>query len=110
MGWFERKDYAAAISDVAFSLKKGDLSKPFAGPDGWYLLKVEDTRPGGDRPLAEVREEIVSALKFERLPEARTKWLTDRRQQVKVTVGNPDVRAAAERLLQIASPPGSLSP
>ena len=108
MGWFERQDYAAAISDVAFGLRPGELSKPFAGPDGWYLLKVEATRPAGDRPLAEVREEILSALRFARLPEARVQWLAKRRQQVKVTLDNAEIRAAAERLLQIAPPPGTL--
>ncbi len=108
MGWFERQDYATALSDVAFRLQKGELSKPFEGPDGWYLIKVEDTRPSGSRPLAEVREEIVSTLKFKRLPQAREQWLIGRRKQVQVTVTDPDVRATAERLLQLAPPPGTL--
>jgi foldase protein PrsA len=109
MGWFERQDYAAVISDMAFRLKPGELSPVFQGPDGWYLIKVEDTRPAGERPLAEVRDEIVSAIKFQRLPEARRKWLADRRAAVKVTLADPQVRAAAEQLLQTAPPPGTLT-
>jgi parvulin-like peptidyl-prolyl isomerase len=109
MGWFERKDYAAAITDVAFRLKKGETSAPFPGPDGWCLLRVEDTRPAADRPLAEVRAEIISALQIERLPQARTQWLTACRGQVKITVADAGIKTAAERLLQIAPPPGALT-
>jgi foldase protein PrsA len=109
MGWFARPDYAPAISEVGFRLKKGETSPPFPGPDGWCLLQVEDTRPAGQRPLAEVRGEIFSLLQYQRLPAARQKWLADRRRQVKITIADPRIKAAAERLLQIAPPPGTLS-
>lgn len=110
MGWFERGDYATAISDMAFRLQPGELSPVFQGPDGWYLLRVEDKRPAGERPLAEVREEIIAALQYERLPEARRRWLADRRAKVQITLADPDLRQAAQRLLQIAPPPGTLVP
>ena len=109
MGWFERKDYAAALTDVAFRLKKGETSAPFPGPDGWCLLRVEDTRPAADRPLAEVRAEILSALQIERLPQARTQWLTTHRAQAKITTSDPALKTTAERLLQITPPPGTLN-
>ncbi len=108
MGWFEREDYAQEISDVAFSLQPGQTSEVFAGPDGFYIVRVEDTRPAGRKPLAEVREEILSALKFERLPEERQRWLVERRRQARLGLADPEVRAAVQALLKTAPAPGTL--
>ncbi len=110
MGWFERGDYATVISDMAFRLQPGELSPVFQGPDGWYLIRVEEKRPAGERSLAEVREEIVAALQYERLPDARLKWLADRRAKVEITLADPELRQTVQRLLQIAPPPGTLVP
>jgi parvulin-like peptidyl-prolyl isomerase len=108
MGWFERGDYAKEITDVAFSLQPGQTSEVFAGPDGFYLVRVEQTRPAGRKPLAEVREEIISALKFERLPQERQRWLVERRRQVRLGLSDPEVREAVRKLLETAPPPGTL--
>lgn len=107
MGWFERGDYAPEITDLAFQLKGGELSPVLAGPDGFYLLKVEDKRPAGQRPLAEVRDEIITALKYQKLPTARRQWLVEQRRRARVTLSDPDLRAAVEKYLEGAPPPGS---
>ncbi len=110
MGWFERGDYATPISDMAFRLQPGELSPVFQGPDGWHLLRVEEKRPAGERSLAEVKEEIIAALQYERLPDARRRWLADRRGKVQIVLANPELRQTTQHLLQIAPPPGTLIP
>jgi parvulin-like peptidyl-prolyl isomerase len=107
MGWFERKDYAPAISDMAFSLKPGQVSRVFAGPDGYCLLKVEDTRPGAPRPLAEMREEIVTTLKFAQLLPVRQQWLVAHRRQVRLGLTDPVLLTAIQVQMQQAPPPGT---
>lgn len=107
MGWFEREDYAQEITDVAFGLEVGEVSPVLAGPDGFYLLKVEDKQPAGQRPVAEMRDEMVTALKYQKLPAERRKWLLERRQEVRVTLSDPALRAAVEKHLELAPPPSS---
>lgn len=50
------------------SLKKGDISRVFSGPEGYYLVKVEDVRGGDKQPYAEIEKDLV-------------KWLTGQKQQ-----------------------------
>jgi foldase protein PrsA len=99
MGWFEAKDYAPQISKVAFALAPGELSPVFHGPDGYYLLQVEDKRPAGRRPLAEVREEIASSLRYELLPQARQRWIQTARSKVQLQIADKTLAAAVRQEL-----------
>lgn len=107
MGWFERKDWAPEIADRAFAMEAGELSPVFQGPDGWYLLKVEDKRPPGPRPLAEVRAEIESSLRYARLPAARKQWLLGERAKVKIEIREENLAKAVRRQLETAPPLGN---
>lgn len=54
------------ITDVPFpemagnllALKEGDISQPFQGPDGLYIIKLEEKRGGKQIPFENIKEEI----------------------------------------------------
>jgi parvulin-like peptidyl-prolyl isomerase len=78
----------------------------FNGPDGYYLLRVEDRRPAGRIPLADVRGEIVAALRYQRLPAERLAWMQTARAKVHLQITDNSLAAAVQGYLAEAPPLG----
>lgn len=57
------------VADAAFALKANELSKPVDGQFSVVLVRATEITPGKQRPLAEVKAEIIDALKTERAAE-----------------------------------------
>lgn len=65
LGWFPRGRMVGPFEDAAFGLKPGEVSGVVESPFGFNIIKVEDVREERQKPLDEVREEIVVTLKKE---------------------------------------------
>lgn len=100
MGYFEKGDYAPEIAEVAFSLKPGEISDIIKAPDGWVILKVEDTAPAGPLSLEEVGEQIRHRLAREKQGELRGTWLLEARKQARLRVTNRDLREAVRARME----------
>ncbi|MGC9320342.1 MAG: foldase protein PrsA [Armatimonadota bacterium] len=105
MGWFEREDYAEAITDAAFAAETGEVVGPIEAPDGWVLLKVEGHKPAGHKSLEEVREEIIGRIRRAKLPSARAEWMRQAREEATIEIRDDELRAETRRLLEQAPPP-----
>jgi peptidyl-prolyl cis-trans isomerase C len=68
-----------AFSRVAFALKKGELSEPFATPFGMHLCTVTDRKPG-ELSLEDARADVMSRVS----QELWTKTAADLRRQAKI--------------------------
>jgi peptidyl-prolyl cis-trans isomerase D len=67
LGVLARKDMIdAKVADVAFGLKKDELSKPVEGQFKVVLVRVSDIVPGKQRTYEEVKNEIRDRLAEER--------------------------------------------
>jgi peptidyl-prolyl cis-trans isomerase D len=67
LGLLTRKDMIdAKIAEVAFGLKKDELSKPVEGAFSTALVRVGEIVPGKQRPFEEVKAEIADRLADER--------------------------------------------
>ncbi len=109
MGYFEREDYAKEIADVAFSLEVGQLSKVFKAPDGYCILKVEDRKPAGIKPLAEVAKQIRARIAIAKQPSARRDWIAKARQEAAIAIEDDELREATIELLKQAPAPRPVS-
>jgi len=58
--WFGVGYMVKPFEDAAFSLKQGDISKPFQSLYGWHIVKLLDQRPLA--PYAEKKQEIIRRL------------------------------------------------
>ena len=61
-GWIDDKTLSAPLSQVAFSLKPGEISKVVDVGGNYYILKVEARQGGEMKPLKDVRAEIEAQL------------------------------------------------
>ena len=74
-GWVERSVLRKELSDVAFTLSKGQISQPIDTSDSVYLMQVEDTKAAGLRPLADVRDEIEKKLQIQEQARLSKVWI-----------------------------------
>lgn len=111
MGYFEKNDYATAITEAAFALKPGQISGIVKAPDGWVILKAEDHKAAGVMPLEEVRDQILQRLKRDKLQPMRDEWLVQARDKASLRIRDRVLREAVRASLGYVKPapmPGEL--
>src|SRR3989442_7939338 len=102
LGLFPRGRMTPAFEEAAFALQGGGLSDVVETPFGFHVIKVEEHRPGGAKPLETVHDEIADTLKRERsLALARKQAAEDRR---KIARGAPFAEALAGRTIEETPP------
>lgn len=60
--WFTQGQLQPELEKAAFALKKGAVSDVLETPEGYYILKAEDSRDEKTKSLQEAKEEIVRAI------------------------------------------------
>jgi peptidyl-prolyl cis-trans isomerase SurA len=73
--WIARNDLREELANAAFALDEGEFSDPIRIGKEIFILKVEEKRIAGIRPLEEVREEIESTLASQMQRESQERWL-----------------------------------
>ncbi|MFM2130157.1 MAG: hypothetical protein RL477_1703 [Pseudomonadota bacterium] len=77
LGFFTRDGMLPAFSQMAFSLKKGEVAKaPVQTQYGWHVIKVEDIEEAGPPSFAEVKDELRARM-GEELIDAEIKLLRE---------------------------------
>ncbi len=88
LGYFTKGRMVPEFEKAAFSLKKGEISKPVKTAFGYHVIKLEDRKPAHQKKLSEVRETVKSQL----LKEKRRKIMNDVLKQLEKKY-KPEVHA-----------------
>ncbi|MDF2638544.1 MAG: peptidylprolyl isomerase [Novosphingobium lindaniclasticum] len=67
--------FSPAVADAVFAAPVGKLAAPQKSALGWHLIRVEEEQKKPERPLAAVKDEIVSKLTEEKKRSAFTDLL-----------------------------------
>lgn len=73
LGYFTRDAMVKQFSDAAFSMKKGQISKPVRSDFGYHIIRVLEREPATIKAFSEVKEELVEEL--------RAKFQANRRRE-----------------------------
>jgi len=74
LGFFGPGQMVRPFEDAVNALQQpGDLSEPVASQFGYHIIRLEERRPAGKRPYAEVRAELMREARQALLNEARLK-------------------------------------
>lgn len=99
LGYFTAPEMVKPFSDVAFSLKKGEVSdKPVKTQFGWHVIKVEDVRTRKVPPYDKIKPQIQREV-WEQLGQD---FLRQYREQAKVERYSLDGKTALPPMPQIA--------
>jgi peptidyl-prolyl cis-trans isomerase C len=100
MGTLSRADnLPESIRSVVFALKAGEVSDPVRQPNGFYIFRADEV---SQRPLEQVREQLVKQLQSERLQE----WLKSTTKSLNIKFENEQFfSGAAAAETQSAPPP-----
>lgn len=62
LGYFSEGQMVKPFEDIAFKMKKGEISDLVRTRFGYHIIKVEDIKEARTRPLDEVRDQIIKTL------------------------------------------------
>ncbi|MBI1398209.1 MAG: peptidylprolyl isomerase [Betaproteobacteria bacterium] len=91
MGWVAENTLIPELRDVVGKMKKGEVSDAIKTPQGWHIVKLEDVREKGVRPLTEVRDQIIGALRLRRAQETERAYLTFMTNKTPVSINDAEI-------------------
>jgi peptidylprolyl isomerase len=74
MGWAAETQLVPAVKDAVAGLPEGALTDPICIENGCHLLRLIGTRPAGPAPLAEIRDELIKALRQQKQSQQETAY------------------------------------
>lgn len=82
-GWIENTDsyLRKELRDVTFQLQPGQVSDPVELDTAVFVMKVEDRKAAGIRPLADVRQEIEGTLRGQEFDRLVSNWMKRLREK-----------------------------
>ena len=85
-GWIERNTLNEQITNIAFSLKAGEVSPVITIGDAYYIIMVDAKKSAMIKPIGEVRDEIERNLTQQERKKAQDRWLDSLRQKAYIKI------------------------
>lgn len=86
LGFFPRGSKSTEIEEVAFNLKKGEVSDIVLTDKGYHIIKLLDKKEGTTRSLEDSRKKIKNRLTQQKKNEAIQRLLEDLKAKTKVVI------------------------
>jgi parvulin-like peptidyl-prolyl isomerase len=77
IGWLREPDMMPSVRDAITPLVENGVSTPVRLPDGWHILKLQETKPAGQIPLLDAKPQIVQALRQARTQKLMRSYLDE---------------------------------
>ncbi len=63
LGWVSEEQMVPEIRRAVTGMNKGEVSPPIKSAAGWHLIKLLDKKPAATRPLADIRVNLIVAMR-----------------------------------------------
>jgi parvulin-like peptidyl-prolyl isomerase len=98
LGWASETEIVPEIRSQIAGLAQGEVSDPIRTASGWHIIRLDDTRPAAPRPLAEVRDQLVAALRQRKLQANEQAYLNGLLTKSPVAVNEIDLKKIFENV------------
>jgi len=85
-GWIERNTLNEKLTNVAFSMRPGEVSPVIGIDNTYYIITVEAKRNATIKPIGDVRNEIEKNLIQQERTKAQERWLDTLRQKAYIKI------------------------
>ena len=85
-GWIERNTLNEQLTNLAFSLRPGEVSPVIAFENTYYIIMVEAKRSAAVKPIGDVRDEIEKNLIQQERIKTQQRWLETLRQKAYIKI------------------------
>ncbi|MEW6200393.1 MAG: peptidylprolyl isomerase [bacterium] len=92
LGWFGRDRMVKPFEDAAFSMKKGEISKPVKTQFGFHIIRLDDKTEITQKSFEEVQEEIKSALTQEKQQNLIKDLLEELKKEGKIKINDEELK------------------
>jgi len=75
LGWFTEEQMVPEIRRAVAGLNKGEVSQPIRSAEGWHLVKLLEKKPAGQRQLADIRANLIVAMRNRKAQELERAYL-----------------------------------
>jgi peptidyl-prolyl cis-trans isomerase C len=86
LNYFTRERMVPQFSQVAFTLKPGEISDVVTTQFGYHIIKVTDRKPQATVPLEQVKEQLKGLLQNQKKQERTQAFIAALRQKSKIEV------------------------
>jgi peptidylprolyl isomerase len=98
LGWVPEPQLLPEIRAAVVRMTKGEVSAPIRSASGWHVVRLIDRKPGGVRPLAEVRDQIVASMRLRKAQEAERSYVEGLLSKAAVTVNQSELQKLQEQI------------
>ncbi len=85
LDFFTRGNMVEEFETAAFSMEIGQISEPVKTEYGYHIIKVTDKIAAKEATLEDSKAEIEEALKSDKLSDAYSTWLTEKKAEYTIT-------------------------
>lgn len=87
LGYLSAFDFPK-MEDIVSTLEVGGISSVFKGPEGFYIVKLEDTKGGELQDFAELKEELKAGLTFSKQQQAIVEHIAALQQKTAIYIND----------------------
>jgi parvulin-like peptidyl-prolyl isomerase len=86
LGWLPEDRLRPEVREAVAGMQENATSEPLHTADGWHLIRLLGTKPAAPAPLADVRAQLVQALRQQRTAATEQKLIDEmlRRQPIRL--------------------------
>lgn len=92
LGWVPENQLIPEVRIAVARMIKGEVSAPIRSTSGWHIVRLADRKPSVVRPLSEVRDQIVTAMRLRKAQGAERSYIEDLLSKSNVQVNQAELQ------------------
>lgn len=100
LGKFSRDALVKDFTDVAFSMKEGELSNPVKTRFGYHLIKLNKKIPAGYKTFEEVKSQIIHDLREKDWKLSREEYFKQLKKEFEMTINDEKLKSYIEKKIK----------